>query len=195
METEGMRLIDWDAVERLEARIAQLPDEEERAARMRRLMDVLDSAAALDGHILRYEHRQRCRALEARGLRFVPLSQRGTAAQWSRLFAASVPEREKRRVHFRQYKWHLFSYGVLPALEGEAARQAFLRCAGERLLLFFQCGETAYRVENAALLRPADLEADCPMEFADAYLFDPKGRWTYVQTHEAELGPYFYTLQ
>ncbi len=45
-------------------------------------------------------------------------------------------------------------------------------------------------MENSHLLKSSDFDMD-----PDVYVFDPFNRWTYVHTHEAQCGPYFYKIK
>ena len=78
-------------------------------------------------------------------------------------------------------------------MAGDAARQALAEAPGEKYLVYFE-----YPPEGEPLVRPVTAEelAALPTDAgaipgADWYLVDKDFTWTYVQTHEADCGPYF----
>ena len=84
------------------------------------------------------------------------------------------------------YLWHLFSWKLVPCLEGDAAREALPQ---EDCWQFFcECPPAALpRVRAMAWEDIAKLP-----EGVDWYLVDKDFTWTYAHPHEAGLGPYFY---
>lgn len=146
-------------------------------------------------HAAKWAFTQQHDRFSARGIRFAPIETAGSAGEnWDALFAASISMAQKRKIYFNQFRWHLFSYGLLPALTGDPARQAFDVCRKKHVYLFFQQNQESYIVENAHLLTSADFEGNLPADQSDLYLFDPQAKWTYVHTHESYCGPYFYQL-
>ena len=83
------------------------------------------------------------------------------------------------------YFWHLFSYKLVPCLEGNAARSALPQ---EPCWQFYR----EYPPADAPLVRPVTPEeiASLPCD-RDWYLVDKDFTWTYVHTHEEACGPYF----
>ncbi len=89
--------------------------------------------------------------------------------------------------------WHIFSWKLVPCLEGDAARQALSERPEETVYLFcyeyppegVPLSRALTRTEALALPEP---ETHCG---ADWYLVDRDFTWTYVHTHEAQCGPYF----
>lgn len=51
-----------------------------------------------------------------------------------------------------QFRWHLFSFELLPAVQGDQARTAFDEIKKGELYLFFDYADETYRVKNAHLL-------------------------------------------
>lgn len=142
-------------------------------------------------HIQDHSYKQFCKELAGRGIRFTPVDDRTTKANWTKLFAASVPKEGRKLVHFEQYRWHLFSFELLPALTGDDARTAFDTQEKDTAYLFFQHTKGACLVEHAHLFRAEDFDHDF-IPFPDIYIFSPEGKWTYIHTHESMCGPYFY---
>ena len=145
-------------------------------------------------HINEYDYKQFCKELAERGIRFIPVNDRTTKARWTKLFASSIPKEKRKEVHFEQYRWHLFSFELLKALSDDEARAAFDAEPKDSVYLFWQHTDQAYLVENAHLFKAEDFDHDF-IPFSDFYLFSPKGKWTYIHTHESMCGPYFYKLK
>ena len=107
--------------------------------------------------------------------------------RWLDSFAEGANEAElgKHVLAENNYLWHLFSYNLVPCLEGEEAKAAL----PEGPCWQFYC---EYPPEGAPLVRSvtaADIAA-LPADL-DWYLVDKDFTWTYVHTHEADCGPYF----
>ncbi|RGP55187.1 DUF4275 family protein [Pseudomonas abyssi] len=82
----------------------------------------------------------------------------------------------------KAYKWHIFSGGGYPALQGRAALQAYASHLAARYILLPNDGEPAMLTD----LRPDNLTGQ------DVYVFPENMAWTMAFTHEdGLLGPYF----
>ena len=108
--------------------------------------------------------------------------------RWLDAFADGVSEADlgKHVLAEGNYLWHLFSWKLVPCLEGDAAREALPQ---EDCWQFFcECPPAALpRVRAMAWEDIAKLP-----EGVDWYLVDKDFTWTYAHPHEAGLGPYFY---
>ena len=184
-------LIDWEKYLAEEQEIETLNDPVEAAERERLLEEISEKAMAYTAHINEYNYLQHCKAIEARGLIFKPISKRTATRKWDAFFASNISAEEKRKIYYSDFKWHMFSYEKREALKGDDANRAFDRWEKEAAYLFIQCTDEAWRIENAQLLTAADLGVDYFFERSDVYLFDVKGKWAYVRTHESDCGPYF----
>ena len=116
--------------------------------------------------------------------------------RWLDTFADGVSEEDlgKRVLAEGNFLWHLFSWKLVPCLEGEEARKALAEHASEELYLFYY----EYPPADIPLVRPVTLEelAALPTDQgavpgADWYVVDRDFTWTYAQTHEDGCGPYF----
>ena len=170
-----------------------LPDKDEIVARQEMLSEIMDAARDYYEHVNAYDYKQLCKNLIERGIRFVPVNDRTTKAKWTKLFASPISKEERKKVHFEQYRWHLFSYKLLDAMTNDEAREAFNAEPKTSVYLFEQYSKNAYLVENAHLLRAEDFDHKF-IPFSDFYFFSPEGKWTYIHTHEIMCGPYFYKL-
>lgn len=94
-----------------------------------------------------------------------------------------------------EFNWHIFSFGLVRAIEGNSAETLFEEHCRDKIILFFENSSDAYLLENTARLTLDTLnllEQYGGYSYADAYIFHPIDRWTYVRTHEKSLGPYYY---
>lgn len=117
------------------------------------------------------------------------------ADRWLGAFAASVSEADlgKHVIAEGNYLWHIFSWKLVPCLEGDDARQA-LAAAREGVDVYLFC-EGVWN-GGKPYVKPADgLDAAALEELPDAYLVDKNFTWTYVHTHEAGCGPYFCKIE
>jgi tRNA (guanine-N7-)-methyltransferase len=93
------------------------------------------------------------------------------------------------------FLWHIFSWGYVDCLEGEAARQAFQALDFKRAWLFrggySQKGFP--RVWGLACIGKLNAVALDAMD--DVYVLAGDFSWVYVHTHEEVLGPYFCYLK
>ena len=92
------------------------------------------------------------------------------------------------------FLWHIFSFGLVQAMEGESAERIFDEQNKDRLILFFERSNDAYYLENAEKLTSDalnSLEWYGGFSYADVYVIHPADRWAYVRTHEKTLGPYY----
>lgn len=170
-----------------------LSDKAECIARQEMLSDIMEAVREYYEHVNTYDYKQFCKELSERGIRFTPVNDSTTKAKWTKLFASSIPKEKRKKVHFQQYKWHLFSFELLNALTEDEARTAFDAQPKDAVYLFWQHTKKAYLVENAHLLKAADFDHDF-IPHPDVYLFSMKDKWTYIHTHEIMCGPYFYKL-
>lgn len=95
--------------------------------------------------------------------------------------------RNKKAPYLNQNMWHIFSYEVSPYLEKEAAiielKKQYLADTfifNERLQFLIQCKN------GIPFIKMIDF-------IDDIYISHHNMKWTYVITHEDDLGPYFST--
>ena len=188
------KIINYDIFFEEIEKACELIDENERETRLSLLNKIQNTVLEWECHLQEYNYKQFCKELAERGIRFIPVNDRTTKARWTKLFASSIPKEKRKEVHFEQYRWHLFSFELLKALSDDEARAAFDAEPKDSAYLFWQHTDKAYLVENAHLFKAEDFDHDF-IPFSDFYLFSPKGKWTYIHTHESMCGPYFYKLK
>ena len=140
--------------------------------------------------------------MEADWVEPYPDTPKACRKRWLAAFAGTVPA-DVLRDHVTaegNYLWHIFTWGRVPCLKGEAAREALSRqAAGTEAYLFYweypPAGIPAVtRIGNPVpenLPGGNNYPAAEGFNGADWYLTDRTFTWTYVQTHEDDLGPYF----
>ena len=110
--------------------------------------------------------------------------------RWLDTFAADVSEEDlgKYVLAGGSYLWHIFSYKLVPCLEGSEARKALAELPGGTCYRFYK----EYPPQDQPRIKEVAMEdvASLPEEL-DWYLVDKDFTWTYVHTHEEDCGPYF----
>ena len=119
-----------------------------------------------------------------------PTDFRRVKNRWLDVFADGVSEADLGRHVLAEgnFLGHLFSWKLVPCLEGDAARQALAELPAGTAYLFYEG-----LWQDLPYVRPAELPL-APDFFADkhdVYLVDKDFTWTYAHTHEADCGPYF----
>lgn len=110
---------------------------------------------------------------------------------WERTFAENLTRLEKNQVHFSEMFWHIFSYEKVDSLIGKEAKDAFNQQRKQKCFLFYQEEKSAFVLDNAAALKDRDIMNKLK-GFVDLYVVSADFKWTYVVTHEIDLGPYFH---
>ena len=194
MKSIYFRIINQKELFALYDEVEQLPDPEERKKRAALLDRIHSVIGDYDVHIREYAYAQHGKSVLARGVQATPASGASLKRRWSRMFAAGITPEQKKAICFNQYRWHLFSYQLLPALQGKEAEDAFLQAVKSTVYVFYQHCDNGWSLENAHLIRVEDFVEDVPCPWTDVYLFDPVNRWTYIRTHEPDCGPYFFKV-
>jgi hypothetical protein len=145
------------------------------------------------GNAMNKQHPQRRavfeKCLSDRGIAFQRLSVTNKVKElkdnWFSVFAAGIKTDD---IYIEQYLWHIFSYERKKYLSQDAANEAFMQQRKTECFVFFQHKNDFYYLENAEELKPEDFG-----DLVDVYVVNKRFNWTYVKTHEEELGPYYYS--
>lgn len=125
--------------------------------------------------------------LREKGIKIAPADAEALKLGWDMAFAAVEPAALE-EIFYDQFRWHLFSYEKLNAKVGDEADKALSQKQVRSVFVFWQHSDEAFELVDAY-----DLSADDVAKLGnDVYIFDPDGCWTYVKTHEASCGPYFF---
>ena len=116
--------------------------------------------------------------------------------RWLDAFADDVPEAELGKHVLSQaegcnYLWHVFSFKLVPCLEGDEAFAALQEAEWKDVYLF---DEGLWG--GNPVIQPVEGPVDRAFfeDKQDVYLVNKDFTWTYVHTHEANCGPYFCKL-
>lgn len=182
----------------LEEENERFHDKKEGKIRNRLLEEISGKALEYENHVQKYEFKRFKKELRQRGIELVPVKRKAVVSLWDKVFDSLVPKKKKKlsKLYSNQFRWHLFSFELLAAKTGEAANMMFDLQKKRTLYCFHDCSDEAYKIKNAHLLTAHDVRVFteyCDFNKQDIYLFSPKGKWTYVRTHEEDCGPYFFS--
>ena len=197
MESIIFSIMNMNALMKLEEENAHINDDNEREIRSKLIEAIMDKIADYDVHVRKYQYDKYLKELMTRGIKFIPVDRKEVVSQWDMLYDSLVSDqtRKNTKCYNDQFKWHLFSFDLLPTKKKSAAQIAFDSQEKGTLYWFFENSKEAYLVINAHLLKASDFEVLCEystLNIADMYVFDPSRKWTYVKTHEDSCGPYFF---
>lgn len=121
-------------------------------------------------------------------------------ARWLRTFARGV---DAEQLQMRVYAdgnlmWHIFSWELVPHLSGVEADAAYAAAEDAEVMLFadgYSGGGKPTQIRDLQLIAKPKLD-ELPklckkLKIQDLYITATDYSWTYVQTHEGYLGPYF----
>jgi len=197
VESIMFRIMNLKGLHQLEEEIEQMNDAEERNARAELIEQIMEKITDYDVHVREYAYRQTVQTLIDRGIIFERVDRGSVVAEWDHQFDSLVSAGAKQAtMHYsNQFRWHLFSFELLPAVQKKDARTAFDEMQKQELYLFFDYADETYLVRNAHLLTSDNIEAlreNSSLDRSDMYFFDPLNRWTYIRPHEDYCGPYFF---
>lgn len=200
MESIMFKILDFNAFNRLYEEADRMEDKKEQEIRYQLLDRISDVIVDYDVHVRKYAWKQSYQSLLNRGICVESADRHDVVAQWDTCFDSLVSAETKQAAeHYSdQFRWHLFSFELLNAVQGDEARAAFDSREKGELYLFFDYADECYLVRNAHLLTASDVEAvkeNSPLNYSDLYFFDPVEKWTYVKPHEEYCGPYFFAAK
>lgn len=106
---------------------------------------------------------------------------------WNLAFPEAIAEEKRQGLSRRQ----LFETGLLPAKSGDEARAALDETASQRLLLFWDEGDSAWEARNAFALDAQTVDRIAQLEEQDLYLFNEEAGWTYMLPRQT-MCPFFF---
>lgn len=93
--------------------------------------------------------------------------------------------------------WHLFTWGEVPCLEGDEAREAFDKLQYTEAIRF--CNGKFCNIDNISVVGKVSAKELDEDETADVYIVATDFSWTYVRTHERDkwsgCGPFFCAIE
>lgn len=191
------RIMSLEELFRLEEETEQLEDLQEKETCANLIEQIMNKISDYNLHVREYAYKQALQILIDRGIILEPVERKPIVVKWDEQIDRLVSAEIKRATKYYndQFRWHLFSFELLPALQGKQARKAFDVTPKSELYLFFDFADETYMVKNAQLLTAEDVETlrkFSPLNYSDLYFFDPLNKWTYIKTHEDSCGPYFF---
>ena len=127
--------------------------------------------------------------LKSRGFDVEPLTRPAADrlfSAWCETFLSEV-RRTKGCYRYLGFHWHAYSYNLVPALDGEAALDAYTRLSAQDVVVIPESwsGGCGVRCRGPSLPRFVDYRDDL-------YVFPESLDWSMAFTHEHPwLGPYF----
>jgi len=127
MESIMFRIMNLQELHKLEDEIEQIGDVQERETRTMLVEQIMESISNYDIHVREFAYQQSVQMLIDRGIIFEAVDRDPVVTQWDRQFDSLVSADAKRsaRHYTKQFRWHLFSFELLPAIQGDEARTAF----------------------------------------------------------------------
>jgi len=110
-------------------------------------------------------------------------------SNWLSNFASGIKTSD---IFIDEFMWNIFSYKKLPCIEGDDATAYFLAQNKTQCYILFEHYKDAYYLESATPLTKEDLIDNIDFPSKDLYIVSKRFNWTYVLTHESDLGPYYY---
>ena len=115
--------------------------------------------------------------------------------KWISEFASNVDEKSLNRCVLSKtnFLWHLFSFELVSAIEGEEAKKAFDNLEYEEAIKFYEESWNKDRINKISIVGKISSKEIDTEEESDVYIVAKDFSWTYVKTHEdGWYGPYFY---
>ena len=129
------------------------------------------------------------RELESRGFEVEELSRRDAGrwfGEWRQAFLGEVRSTTG-QYRYQARHWHAYSYGLVRALDGAAAVEAYFRQEPEQVLVIPEDWSHGCGVRCRGTRLP-----DFSDHLQDLYVFPESLAWSMAFTHEQpSLGPYF----
>jgi len=118
------------------------------------------------------------------------MNDRELLGKWLAVFGKGVDQTlmEEHVLSYGNLLWHLFTWGNVPCLKGDAARAAFDALEYTQAVRFYD--GYAGHIEGGRVVEKLSAESVEKDKNSDVYIVAEDFTWTYVRTHEDGLGPY-----
>ncbi len=127
-----------------------------------------------------------------KSVKYTELSDEALMEKWLSTFGKSVDKNmmEEHVTSYGNLLWHLFTWGEVPCLKGDDARNAFDELQYEEAIRFYD--GYAGHIEKVSVIEKITAKAVDKDRAGDVYIVAKDFSWTYVRTHEEGCcGPYF----
>ena len=118
------------------------------------------------------------------------MNERELIEKWLSVFGKGVYKKllEDHVTSYGNLLWHLFTWGKVSCLKGDEARKAFDDLQYTEAIRFYD-GYSKH-IEGISLVDKISAKKVDKDKKSDVYIVAKDFSWTYVRTHEFDLGPY-----
>ena len=112
------------------------------------------------------------------------------AEKWLSVFGEGVDKNliNDHVTSYGNHLWHLFTWGNVPCLSGNEARSAFDILQYKEAIRFY--GGYSNHINEISVVEKLSADSVDKDKGSDVYIVAKDFSWTYVRTHEYDLGPY-----
>lgn len=108
---------------------------------------------------------------------------------WLQTFAGNCTLNDLSHCGAYSILWHVFTYGLVECLQGVEANHAFDSSEKKGCHIFFRDdGVGVFHIGDASKLNYSDI---VKLFGIDSYVMCKDRKWSYIITHEHEIGPFF----
>ena len=110
--------------------------------------------------------------------------------KWLSAFGIGVDEKIIADYVTSEYNflWHLFTWGSVPCMEGDEARNAFDALDYTEAIRFYD--GFSMHIDGVSVINKISAKKVDNDKQNDVYIVAKDFSWTYVRTHESDYGPY-----
>ncbi len=110
--------------------------------------------------------------------------------KWLSVFGKCVDKKlvENHVTSNGNHMWHLFTWGNVQCLKGDDARKAFDDLQYTEAVRFYD--GYSNHIEDVSVIEKISAKKVDKDKKSDVYIVATDFSWTYVRTHEFDLGPY-----
>ncbi|MBO5141803.1 MAG: DUF4275 family protein [Clostridia bacterium] len=118
------------------------------------------------------------------------MNDRELIEKWISVFGNSVDKQliEEHVTSYGNHLWHLFTWGNVTCISGDEARKEFDALKYTEAIRFYD-GYSNHIEKISVVEKLSSNEVDKD-KHSDVYIVAKDFSWTYIRTHEFELGPY-----
>ena len=118
------------------------------------------------------------------------MNERELIEKWLSVFGKGVDKKlmEDHVTSYGNLLWHLFTWGKVSCLKGDEARMAFDDLQYTEAIRFYD--GYSNHIQGASVVDKITAKKVDKDRNSDVYIVAKDFSWTYVRTHEYDLGPY-----
>ena len=110
--------------------------------------------------------------------------------KWLTIFGKDVDKKviNDHVISYGNHLWHLFTWGNVPCISGDEARNTFDALDYAEAIRFYD--GYSNHVDKISVIEKISASSVDKNKGSDVYIVAKDFSWTYVRTHEYGLGPY-----